>query len=150
MVDPAPVVELIDAFRKSKVLLVAQSMGIFDRLYHRSATLNELSIELDANADALERLLDACVGLNLLSKQEGAYTNLPVADVYIRRESPQTLSGYIHYSETALYPLWANLESAIREGHHQWARTFGGDGPLFSHFFKTEESKRDFLAGMNG
>jgi acetylserotonin N-methyltransferase len=150
MIDPSPVLELIDAFRKSKVLLVAQSLGIFDRLYNRSATLNELSVELEANADALERLLDACVGLDLLSKRNGTYTNLPIADVYIRRESPQTLSGYIHYSETALYPLWANLESAVREGHHQWSRTFGGDGPLFSHFFKTEESKRDFLAGMNG
>jgi acetylserotonin N-methyltransferase len=149
MIDPGPVLELLDAFRKSKVLLVAQSLGIFDRLYNRSATLNELVVELEANADALERLLDACVGLELLSKQNAAYSNLPIADVYIRRESPQTLSGYIHYSETALYPLWANLESAVKEGHHQWSRTFGGDGPLFSHFFKTEESKRDFLAGMN-
>jgi acetylserotonin N-methyltransferase len=151
MINPAPVIDLIDAFRRSKVLFVAVSFGIFDRLYGASASVGELAAELGADPDALERLLDACVGLELLRKQNASYTNLPVADVYLRRESPQTLSGYIRYSETALYPLWANLDSAVREGNHQWKRTFGVEGSsIFDHFFQTEESKRDFLAGMNG
>ena len=151
MLNPAPIVDLIDAFRRSKVLFVAMSFGIFDRLRGASASCAELAKELEADPDALERLLDACVGLELLVKQDGAYTNTPIADVYLWRDSPQTLSGYIRYSETALYPLWANLGSAVREGKHQWKRTFGAEGgSLFDHFFSTEESKRDFLAGMNG
>ncbi len=149
-INPAPVLDLIDAFRRSKVLFATQASGIFDRLHGRSASVDELAPELDANRDALERLLDACVGLGLLNKQDGQYTNLPIADVYLWRDSPETMSGYIRYSEFALFPLWANLQTAVQEGTHQWSRTFGGDGPLFSHFFKTEESKRDFLAGMNG
>jgi acetylserotonin N-methyltransferase len=151
MIDPAPVLHLIDGFRKSKVLFVAMSFDLFDRLHGASASLEQLTAELGVNGGALERLLDACTGLELLHKQNGTYTNLPIADLYLRRDSPQTLSGYIRYSETALYPLWSNLDSAIREGNHQWSRTFGDTGgSLFSHFFKTEESKRDFLAGMNG
>ncbi len=149
--NPAPIIDLIDAFRKSKVLFVAMSFGIFDRLHNTSASCAELANELQAEPGALERLLDACIGLELLAKDGGAYTNTPIADVYLWRESPQTLSGYIRYSETALYPLWANLGSAVREGNHQWKRTFGAeDSSLFAHFFSTEESKRDFLAGMNG
>jgi acetylserotonin N-methyltransferase len=150
-VDPAPLLDLIYAFRRSKVLFVAVSFGIFDRLHGASATAAELAAELHLDLDALERLLDACTGLDFLSKRDGVYTNLPLADVYLRRESPQTLSGYIRYSETAIYPLWANLAAGIREGKHQWERTFGDTGgSLFDYFFKTEESKRDFLAGMNG
>jgi acetylserotonin N-methyltransferase len=150
MTDPSPVLDLIDAFRRSKVMFVALSMEVFDRLYGNSRNVAALTAELNANPDALERLLDGCVGLGLLQKNGCEYTNAPIADLYLRRESPDTLSGYIRYSDTALYPMWGNLEQAVREGHHQWKRTFGGDGPLFSHFFKTEESKRDFLAGMNG
>jgi acetylserotonin N-methyltransferase len=150
MIDPSPVVDLIDAFRRSKVMFVALSMGVFERLYKNSADVPALASELNANADALERLLDGCVGLGLLQKSGAVYTNAPIADVYLRRESPDTLSGYIRYSDTALYKMWGNLEQAVREGHHQWKETFGGEGPLFSHFFKNEESKRDFLAGMNG
>ncbi|MEO8126512.1 MAG: class I SAM-dependent methyltransferase [Bryobacteraceae bacterium] len=149
--NPGPIVDLIDAFRRSKVLFVATSFGIFDRLQSATATCAELATELPADPDALERLLDACVGLGLLAKHGSIYTNTPLASVYLWRESPQTLSGYIRYSESALYPLWANLASAVKEGGHQWKRTFGAEGSsLFDHFFNTEESKRDFLAGMNG
>ena len=149
--NPGPIVDLIDAFRRSKVLFVATSFGIFDRLQGATASCAELAAELQADPDALERLLDGCVGLGLLAKHSGIYTNTPLANVYLWRESPQTLSGYIRYSETALYPLWTNLSSAVKEGGHQWKRTFGAEGgSLFEHFFSTEESKRDFLAGMNG
>jgi len=78
------------------------------------------------------------------------FTNAAVANEYLSRRSPYTLAGYVRYSERALYPMWANLESAIREGSNRWEQTFGDRGALFSNFFKSEESKRDFLAGMNG
>jgi len=46
--------------------------------------------------------------------------------------------------------MWGNLENAIREGTHRWQETYGWDGPLFSHFFRTEEATREFLMGMHG
>jgi acetylserotonin N-methyltransferase len=103
----------------------------------------------------MARLLDACVALGLLEKRGEEYFNTPIADEYLRRSSPRTLSGYIRYSNDALYPMWAHLEDAVREGGHRWTQTFGtlnktGAGGLFSHFFKTESAKRDFLMGMHG
>lgn len=94
--------------------------------------------------------MDACVALGLLEKRGEEYVNTPVADEYLRRSSPHTLAGYIRYSNAALYPMWAHLEDALREGTHRWTQTFGGTGSLFSHFFKTESTKRDFLMGMHG
>jgi acetylserotonin N-methyltransferase len=49
-----------------------------------------------------------------------------------------------------LYKLWGNLESAVQEGTHRWNETFGFDGPIFSHFFRTDEAMREFLMGMHG
>jgi acetylserotonin N-methyltransferase len=46
--------------------------------------------------------------------------------------------------------LWGNLEDAIREGTNRWKQTFGWDGPIFSNFFRTEESMREFLMAMHG
>jgi acetylserotonin O-methyltransferase len=60
------------------------------------------------------------------------------------------MTGYIRYSNDVLWKLWANLEDAVREGTHRWRQTFGWDGPLFTHFFRTEDSKREFLMGMHG
>jgi len=148
--DPSPVVDLIDAFRRSKIMFTAVSLGVFDRLADGAADLATLAQATGANADALERLLDACAGLGLLRKEAGKYSNQPVADAYLRRSSPTTFAGYVMYSHRALYPLWGNLEDAVREGSHRWEQTFGAKGPIFDHFFQSEDAKRDFLMGMNG
>jgi len=148
--DPALVIDLIQAFRRSKTMFTAVSLGIFDLLHDAPAGAAALAARLSASADATERLLDACAALGLLRKRDGVYVNDPVSDTYLRAASPHTLSGYVRYSDAALYPMWNHLEEAVREGTHRWAQTFGTEGPIFSHFFRTDEAMRDFLRGMHG
>jgi acetylserotonin N-methyltransferase len=148
--DPAPVLDLIDAFRRSKTMFTAVSMGIFDRLQDGPADAGTLAARLGANGDAMERLLDGCAALGLLAKNGGIYSNLPVADTYLCAGSAHTLRGYIRYSDDALYSLWGHLSDAVREGTHRWTQTFGLEAPLFSHFFRSDAAMRDFLLGMHG
>jgi acetylserotonin N-methyltransferase len=128
---------LIDAFRRSKTMFAAVELGIFEGAR-------------PADYKALPRLLEACVALGLLEKRDGDYENTPQSDKYLRSDSRDSLTGYIHYSNQALYPMWAHLEDAVREGTPRWNQTFGVEGGIFSGFFRTEESKRDFLEGMHG
>jgi acetylserotonin N-methyltransferase len=148
--DPGVVLDLLQAFRCSKVLFAAVSLGVFDALAPGPKSLRILANELKANPDALERLLDACVGLGLLDRDGQDYRNTPTASTYLCRSSSLRLTGYIHYSNDVMWKLWGNLEDAVREGCHRWKQTFGWDGPIFSHFFRTEEAKREFLMGMHG
>ena len=131
------VLDLIDAFRRSKTMFAAVELGIFDG-------------RRPADSKELPRLLDACVALGLLEKRGETYLNTPEADKFLRSDSPDTLSGYIRYSNNALYPMWGHLEDAVREGSHRWTQTFGWDGPIFSHFFRTEDAMREFQKGMHG
>lgn len=148
--DPAVVLDLIEAFRRSKTMFAAVRMGIFERLQQSPAHAAQLAAEIGANEDALARLLDACAALGLLSKQNGVYRNLPVADEYLCASSPNTLHGYIVYSDEALYPMWGRLEDAVREGMPRWKQVFGVEGAIFSGFFRSEAAMRDFLRGMHG
>ncbi len=132
MNDPAPILDLIEAFRRSKTMFAAVELGIFDGQRPAGA--------------AIVRLMEACVALGLLEKRGDQFVNAAIADEYLRKSSPHTLSGYIRYSNQALYPMWGELESAVMEGAHRW----GKSGALFDHFFKTESAKRDFLMGMHG
>jgi acetylserotonin O-methyltransferase len=132
MSDPAPILDLIEAFRRSKTMFAAVELGIFDD-------------ERPAGA-AIDRLMEACVALGLLEKHGDAFVNTAIADEYLRKSSPLTLSGYIRYSNQALYPMWGDLETAVVEGTHRW----GKPGALFDHFYKTESARRDFLMGMHG
>jgi acetylserotonin N-methyltransferase len=145
--DPSPVVDLIDAFRRSKTMFTAVQLGVFDRT---PAGLGELAAAFHADRAALERLLDGCVGLGFLEKEGDRYRNTAVADTYLRRSSPQTLAGYVLYSNQVLFRMWANLEDAVIEGTHRWQQTFRFEGPIFNHFFQTEQARRDFLMGMHG
>jgi acetylserotonin N-methyltransferase len=128
----------------------AVSLGVFDRLGDGPADVAAIAQELGASADALERLMDSCVALRLLDKDGPLYSNSAVAGTYLTRSSPKTLTGYVLYSDRALYPLWGNLEAAIREGTNRWKQTFGGEASIFEHFFRTEEARQDFLSGMHG
>jgi acetylserotonin O-methyltransferase len=148
--DPTPVIDLLVAFRRSKTMFCAVSLGVFDALAAGPKRLAELASDLQASSDGLERLLDACVGLQLLEKHEGQYSNTPQARVYLTSSSLQRLTGYINYSNDVLWKLWTHLDDAVREGTHRWHQTFGWDGPIFSHFFHTEELRREFLMGMHG
>jgi len=148
--DPTKVLDLLQAFRWSKTMFAAIELGVFDALDAAPQLLEPLAKKLNCSADGLERLLDACVGLQLLSKGNGVYSNTPAARTYLCTSSPRRLTGYLNWSNGWMWGLWTHLEDAVREGTHRWGQAYGWDGPIFSHFFKSEEAKREFLMGMHG
>jgi acetylserotonin N-methyltransferase len=107
-------------------------------------------VQLGLHAGALTRLLDGCAALGLLRKESGQYANQPVAEHYLYSGSPHTLSGYVRYSDDALFRMWSNLGDAVREGTPRWRQTFGVEGANFGGFYRTEEAMREFLRGMHG
>ncbi len=148
--DPAPILDLIEAFRRSKTMFAAVSLGVFDTLASGPMSLTTLAGTLKADADALERLLDACVNLGLLGRRGDHFEITPAARTYLTKGSPDRLTGYINYSNDVTWKLWANLEDAVREGTHRWKQTYGWDGPIFANLFHNEDATREFLMGMHG
>jgi acetylserotonin O-methyltransferase len=137
MITPDKIIDLIEAFRRSKTMFAAVELGVFEGAR-------------PSDCKQLPRLLDACVALGLLEKRGSEYFNTPEADKYLRSESPDSLTGYIHYSNEALYPMWAHLEDAVREGTPRWKQTFAVEGGIWAGYFRTEQTKRNFLQGMHG
>lgn len=148
--DPSPVLDLLEAFRRSKVMFAALTLGVFDRLHVGPAPVTALAADLHANADALGRLLDGCATLGLLTRVGDGYANSPAADAYLTATSPRRLTGYAHYSDKVLWQLWHHLDDAVREGGHRWKQAFGLEGPIFAHVFRTDDARREFLMGMHG
>lgn len=150
--DPSVVLDLLEAFRRSKTMFAAIELGVFEELSARAATVTELAAKLAAHPEALRRLLDACVGLQLLTWDAATsnYAATAAAKAYLTRTSPQRLTGYLKFSNDVMWGLWRHLEDAVREGTHRWTQVYGWEGPIFSHFFATDESRREFLMGMHG
>lgn len=148
--DSSPIIDLIEGFRRSKAMFAAVSLGIFDILERKPADATALASQVRVEPEPLERLLDTCVGLKLLRRSGRLYENEPTASTYLCRSSEHTLTGYILYSNDVLYRLWTHIEDAIREGTPRWKQTFGIEGGIFDHFFRTEEAKQTFVQGMHG
>ena len=147
--DPAIVLDLLEAFRRSKTMFAAVELGVFDSLTEPKS-LDALAVEIRCDRTALMTLLNSCVAFGLLSRDGEQYVNTPVAETYLTQESPRRMTGYIHYSNRVMWKMWANLEDAVREGSHRWKQTFDFDGPIFSHFFRTDDAMQEFLMGMHG
>ncbi|MCC7419036.1 MAG: homocysteine methyltransferase, partial [Planctomycetaceae bacterium] len=53
--DPSIVLDLLEAFRRSKTMFAAVSLGVFDALASGPKAATALASELEANEDSLER-----------------------------------------------------------------------------------------------
>ena len=144
------VLDLIEAFRRSKVMFTAVQLGIFEQLAIVPQSCAALAAQLSLDRPALSRLLDGCVSLSLLERNGDQYVNSKAATRFLTKASPETLAGYIVYSDQSLYKLWDHLDDAVREGTNRWTQTFGSRSALFDHYFRNETSTRSFLAGMHG
>lgn len=131
-------------------MFAAVSLGVFDTVEKEPASAGNIAAVLQLPREPLERLLDTCVGLKLLRREDGVYANQPVASAYLCRSSERALVGYILYSNDVLFPLWSHLEDAVRQGTPRWEQEFGIKGTIFDHFFRTPEARDTFLHGMHG
>lgn len=148
--DPSVVVDLLQGYRRSKVMFSGVRLGIFDALQSGPLTAAQLADRLSCHHDALARLANALVGVGLLRKDGDHYANTDVAATYLTSTSPMRMTGYINYSNDVGWELWGKLEDAVREGTSRWKQCYGWDEPIFSSFFKTEEAATEFLMGMHG
>ncbi|MBA4186934.1 MAG: homocysteine methyltransferase [Planctomycetaceae bacterium] len=148
--DPAPILELLAAFRRSKTMFTAVTLGVFEALESGAKNAASLATELKLDTDALTRLLDACVGLQLLHRTATGYANTPTASTYLTNTSPRRLTGYLRFTDEILWKLWGDLPDAIRDGTHGWKRTFNWEGDIFGQIFHTPQLRREFTMGMHG
>jgi acetylserotonin N-methyltransferase len=148
--EAALVLDLIEAFRRSKAMFTAVRLGVFDALAERPQTAESLASQLVLNEGATLRLLSGCAALGLLENVNGTFHNTATANKMLVSDSPDTLANYITYSDRSLYPLWGRLEDAVREGGNRWEQVFGSRQALFDHYFRDEASAASFLGGMHG
>ena len=148
--DAALVLDLIEAFRRSKTMFAAVQLGIFDALADYPQSAATLAKKLTLHEGALQRLLNGCVALGLLHNQDGTYFNTPAASKRLISGSADSLADYVRYSDKSLYLLWGQLEEAVRTGSNRWEEVFGSRTALFDHYFRDDISAASFLGGMHG
>ncbi|KAI8852815.1 S-adenosyl-L-methionine-dependent methyltransferase [Chytridium lagenaria] len=140
MTDPTPILELLNAFRRSKIMMTFVTTHLVDILdLHGPLTSHDIVTRLPTlKPDAVDRLLRACVPLGLVNvnivngtrrfeltpiKQHGSpHTPSPIQHTFTKSNTPHT--GYVWHSDQTLYPIWTHLSHSLQTSQPTWSKTF--------------------------
>ncbi|XP_050974510.1 acetylserotonin O-methyltransferase isoform X2 [Labeo rohita] len=147
----------MEGFLVSKTLFCACELGVFEQLHEsqRPLSVSELAVSLGCSEDGTERLLNACVSLELLNANTDphgtvVYSNTEMSSVFLTKSSPTSLFHSIEYSSRTIYLCWHYLNDAVREGKNQYEKAFGVNSKdLFEALYRSDEEMVKFMHLMN-
>ncbi|WP_052890136.1 methyltransferase [Thermogemmatispora carboxidivorans] len=103
----------LGSYWETKILLTAIKLDLFTRLLERQKTAADLAREIEANANHLELLLNALVGVGVLEKRDDYYRNTPLAQSHLVRGMR---FWYWAHLDDLLWHAWEQLERIILSG----------------------------------
>lgn len=141
------------AFWPSKVLLSAVELGLFTELGAKSMTGRELQAALRLHPRANPDFFDTLLALHFLDREgegpEARYHNTEETAVFLDRNSPQYIGGFLEMANARLYPFWGDLTEALRTGNPQNEIKHTGTS-MFAELYSKPERLEQFMAAMGG
>ncbi len=151
--SPARIMEVGMAFWPAKVLLSAAELGLFTTLGRQALTGDELQGALGLHARANPDFFDTLVALRFLDRDgngPGArYRNSAETAVFLDRNSPQFIGGFLEMANARLYPFWGDLSEALRTGSPQNEIKHTGTS-MFAELYSKPERLQQFMDAMSG
>lgn len=118
------IMELVFAFRTSRILLTACKLDLFTLLEGNEVAAAELAGKAGIDGRAAEILLDALAALGFLVKREARYTNAEVASRFLVKGRPDYIAGLAHQDH--LWESWSKLTDVVRTGRPSREDTMAG------------------------
>ncbi|HVJ19686.1 MAG TPA: methyltransferase [Polyangiaceae bacterium] len=143
-----PLVELGLGFWKAKAVMAAVDLGVFAALARGPRSGAALASELALAGRGAYDFFDALVALGLLERHDKTYSNTPLADRYLDPAKATYVGGWLELGSTRLYPVWSQLESALRSGE---PKNEAKDVPdYYGNLGQNSDRLAVFLRGMTG
>ncbi len=140
---------LMTGFWISKALFTGVELGIFDELAKGPASAEILGYRLRLNPNSLERLMNALVSLDLLSKSDGRYINTEETESYLVRGKSSYLGGQVEHLSQLHWRLWQYLPEAVRENSPRVQQVFGPVFPILEAVSADPQRLRAFVQGIH-
>ena len=147
-VSPNRIQDIMYGFWASKSLFAGVELGIFDELSKTPGGAEVLSVRLQTDPSALERLLNALTALGLLIKTKGIFSLAPESKAYLVKGKPTYIGGQAEHLSRLHWRLWQYLPDAIREGTPRIMQALGPGFEAFAAVFQLPQEVRAFIQGM--
>src|SRR6266568_4798105 len=151
--DPGPILQTAFAFWSSKVLLTAVEFDVFTKLGTRRMTGAELGEELGLHSRGISDFFDALVAMQFLDRAgdgpSAQYFNTPAGELYLDRNSPRYVGGWLAMLNDRLFKFWHDLPTALRTGKPQ-NETKHGQKAIFEELYQELPRLEQFMGAMTG
>ena len=151
--SPARIMEVGMAFWPAKVLLSAIEVGVFTTLGGTAMTGAELQRELKLHPRANPDFFDTLVALRFLERDgdgaEARYRNTLDTALFLDRNSPEFMGGFLEMANARLYRFWGDLTEGLRTGSPQNEIKHTGQ-PMFAELYSRPERLEQFMDAMAG
>ena len=116
--EPTPERLLQFLWGYSPPLIIDEALrcGIFDALSSKAKTLQELTEETGISARGARAVLNALVGIELLSQKEGMYALTPESRTFLVSHQPMYLGKLFHWNQGVALPRLLTLDAIVHEG----------------------------------
>ena len=126
-ITPEPIFKVASGFMAAKHLFIANEIGLFSQLAGRTAGLDELAQRTGVERTRVRILADAMVTLGFLERHGGEYKNAPVAEEFLCGAGAADMRPFLRFWNHLSYPMWTNLEAAVRTGEAQTTLNLSDD-----------------------
>lgn len=126
---PAVMVELITGAWLSQAITVAAELRIADALAEKPLGIDELAGTVDADPDALSRLLRALIGRGIFrQRRDGRYDLTPLAQT-LRSDTPDSMAAFARFvGSPQSREHWSHCIEAVRTGEAVVPKLRGKEG----------------------
>ena len=150
---PARIMEVGMAFWPARTLLTAIKLGVFTELGKGAKTGAELRDALGLHPRSTPDFFDTLVALHFLDRDgdgpSSKYSNTAETAMFLDRNSPAFMGGFLEMAHDRLYGFWGNLAEGLKTGKPQNESKDGGAG-IFEELYKEPERLEQFMDAMAG
>src|SRR6201987_6263053 len=114
---PERIQQLGFAYAPPLIISAAVNNKIFDTLEGGAKTVEQVKKETDASARGLRAIMDALVGLELLTKdRQSRYSLTPESQAFLISDKPGSFAGFFGSILPVLTSRWLQLTDIVRDG----------------------------------
>lgn len=115
-VTPERIMQMAWGYTIPLVLEAAVKNQVFDALDSGPRTLPQISEATGASERGLRAILNALVGVNLLTKEGDRYALTPESSTFLVSTKPTYQGAFLRHISSQLIPRWLNLPEIVRTG----------------------------------
>jgi SAM-dependent methyltransferase len=112
--NPNDIRNLAVSFQESRILLTSFELDVFTHIDQSGSQAHQIADSLHLERHACERLMNALVSLDLLTKQNNLFFNTPGSFKFLSKKSPDYMGGLMHTNH--LWNTWSNLTQVVKTG----------------------------------